>query len=59
MSIDFSSSVLAWRVPKALVPAQPRRKLSDTPEFREYSHREFPEQASEWNDPKGRVISRS
>ena len=29
-------------------------ELSDTPEFRDYLHREFPEQASEWNDPKGR-----
>src|ERR687892_2011469 len=29
-------------------------ELSDSPEFREYLHREFPEQASEWNDPKGR-----
>ena len=29
-------------------------ELADTPEFREYLHREFPEQASEWNDPKGR-----
>jgi MoCo/4Fe-4S cofactor protein with predicted Tat translocation signal len=29
-------------------------ELSDTPEFRAYLHREFPEQASEWNDPKGR-----
>ncbi|MEO6213162.1 MAG: TAT-variant-translocated molybdopterin oxidoreductase [Vicinamibacterales bacterium] len=29
-------------------------ELSDTPAFREYLHREFPEQASEWNDPKGR-----
>ena len=29
-------------------------ELSDTPQFREYLHREFPEQASEWNDPKGR-----
>src|SRR5262247_285326 len=29
-------------------------ELSDTLEFREYLHREFPEQASEWNDPKGR-----
>jgi molybdopterin-containing oxidoreductase family iron-sulfur binding subunit len=29
-------------------------ELGDTPEFREYLHREFPEQASEWNDPKGR-----
>ena len=25
-------------------------ELSDTPQFREYLHREFPEQASEWND---------
>jgi MoCo/4Fe-4S cofactor protein with predicted Tat translocation signal len=29
-------------------------ELADTPEFRNYLHREFPEQASEWNDPKGR-----
>src|SRR3569832_2970918 len=29
-------------------------ELADTPEFREYLHREFPEQESEWNDPQGR-----
>jgi len=29
-------------------------ELADTAEFRDYLHREFPEQASEWNDPKGR-----
>ena len=29
-------------------------EIADTPEFREYLHREFPQQASEWNDPKGR-----
>jgi molybdopterin-containing oxidoreductase family iron-sulfur binding subunit len=29
-------------------------ELADTPGFREYLHREFPEQASEWNDPKSR-----
>jgi MoCo/4Fe-4S cofactor protein with predicted Tat translocation signal len=29
-------------------------ELADTPGFREYLEREFPEQASEWNDPKGR-----
>jgi MoCo/4Fe-4S cofactor protein with predicted Tat translocation signal len=29
-------------------------ELADTPAFREYLHREFPEQASQWNDPKGR-----
>jgi MoCo/4Fe-4S cofactor protein with predicted Tat translocation signal len=29
-------------------------EFADTPEFNEYLHREFPEQASEWNDPKGR-----
>jgi MoCo/4Fe-4S cofactor protein with predicted Tat translocation signal len=29
-------------------------ELADTLEFRDYLHREFPEQASEWNDPKGR-----
>jgi molybdopterin-containing oxidoreductase family iron-sulfur binding subunit len=29
-------------------------ELADTPDFRDYLHREFPEQASEWNDPTGR-----
>jgi MoCo/4Fe-4S cofactor protein with predicted Tat translocation signal len=29
-------------------------ELSDSEQFREYLHREFPEQASQWNDPKGR-----
>src|SRR5262245_16332329 len=29
-------------------------ELDDTPEFREWLHREFPENASEWRDPKGR-----
>src|SRR5215218_3816038 len=29
-------------------------ELADTAPFREYLHREFPEQASQWNDPKGR-----
>ncbi len=29
-------------------------ELADTPDFRDYLHREFPEQASEWSDPKGR-----
>ncbi|HJR59769.1 MAG TPA: TAT-variant-translocated molybdopterin oxidoreductase [Vicinamibacterales bacterium] len=29
-------------------------ELTDSAQFREYLHREFPEQASEWNDPKGR-----
>src|SRR4029453_9427448 len=29
-------------------------ELADTPDFREYLHREFPERASEWNNPKGR-----
>ncbi|HXE75983.1 MAG TPA: TAT-variant-translocated molybdopterin oxidoreductase [Candidatus Xenobia bacterium] len=29
-------------------------ELAQTPEFEEYLHREFPENASEWNDPIGR-----
>ena len=29
-------------------------ELSDSDQFRDYLHREFPEQASQWNDPKGR-----
>src|SRR6187397_1392741 len=28
--------------------------VSQTPEFKEYLHREFPENASEWLDPVGR-----
>ena len=30
-------------------------ELADTPDFREYLHREFPEQASEWNDPDAAI----
>ena len=29
-------------------------ELADTPDFKEYVHREFPDQASEFNDPAGR-----
>ena len=29
-------------------------ELAESPQFLEFLHREFPEQASEWNDPKGR-----
>ena len=29
-------------------------ELAETPEFQNYLHREFPENASEWSDPKGR-----
>ncbi len=29
-------------------------ELSDSQDFRDYLHREFPAQASEWNDPTGR-----
>jgi MoCo/4Fe-4S cofactor protein with predicted Tat translocation signal len=29
-------------------------ELAQSPAFLEFLHREFPEQASEWNDPKGR-----
>src|SRR5688572_32005579 len=29
-------------------------ELADAAQFRESLHREFPEQASEWNDPQGR-----
>ena len=29
-------------------------ELADTPEFRDYVHREFPAQASEFTDPAGR-----
>ena len=30
--------------------------LAETPEFQEYLHREFPENATEWIDPVGRRI---
>src|SRR4051812_40550679 len=29
-------------------------ELSETPEFRDFVHREFPQQASEWHDPVSR-----
>src|SRR5215208_3521721 len=29
-------------------------EFAETPEFEQYLHREFPENASEWNDPVGR-----
>jgi MoCo/4Fe-4S cofactor protein with predicted Tat translocation signal len=29
-------------------------ELAETPEFQSFLHREFPENADEWNDPKGR-----
>jgi molybdopterin-containing oxidoreductase family iron-sulfur binding subunit len=29
-------------------------ELAESPQFLEFLHREFPEQASEWSDPKGR-----
>ena len=29
-------------------------ELAETEEFNQFLHREFPEQASEWNDPVGR-----
>ena len=28
--------------------------VAETPEFQEFLHREFPSNASEWNDPVGR-----
>jgi MoCo/4Fe-4S cofactor protein with predicted Tat translocation signal len=33
---------------------QSLEELADTPEFREYVEKEFPEQSTEWNDPVGR-----
>ena len=30
--------------------------VAETPEFQEYLHREFPENATEWIDPVGRRI---
>ena len=43
-----------WPTPRAACYWRSLGELADTPEFRDYLHREFPEQASEWNDPKGR-----
>ena len=31
--------------------------LSETPEFKEFLHREFPQNASEWLDPVGRRLA--
>ena len=46
--------VPVWPAPKGACTWRSLGELADTPEFRQYLHREFPEQASEWNDPKGR-----
>ena len=47
-------SIASGRLRGAPVLAQPRRARRHAEQFREYLHREFPEQASQWNDPKGR-----
>jgi molybdopterin-containing oxidoreductase family iron-sulfur binding subunit len=54
MSIDFSAIRSRLAGSEGRLYWRSLGQLSDTPEFREYLHREFPEQASEWNDPKGR-----
>ena len=54
MSIDFSNIRSRLAGSEGRLYWRSLGELSDTPEFREYLHREFPEQASEWNDPKGR-----
>ena len=54
MSIDFSAIRSRLADSEGRLYWRSLGQLSDTPEFREYLHREFPEQASEWNDPKGR-----
>ena len=54
MSIDFSAIRSRLAGSEGRLYWRSLGELSDTPEFRDYLHREFPEQASEWNDPKGR-----
>ena len=49
----FRHPIPSCRRRRAPVLAQPRRAGRHAG-FRDYLHREFPEQASEWNDPKGR-----
>jgi MoCo/4Fe-4S cofactor protein with predicted Tat translocation signal len=58
MSADKSFDIAALRA--RLADARGRRfwrsfeELADTPAFRSFVHREFPQQASEWLDPVGR-----
>ena len=54
MSIDFSTIRSRLAGSEGRLYWRSLGELADTPEFRAYLHREFPEQASEWNDPKGR-----
>jgi MoCo/4Fe-4S cofactor protein with predicted Tat translocation signal len=54
MSMDFSSIRSRLAGAEGRLYWRSLGELADTPEFREYLHREFPEQASEWTDPKGR-----
>ena len=43
-----------WTAPAASSTWRSLEALSDTPEFKEFLHREFPQNASEWLDPVGR-----
>jgi MoCo/4Fe-4S cofactor protein with predicted Tat translocation signal len=54
MSMDFSAIRSRLASSEGRLYWRSLGELADTPQFREYLHREFPEQASEWNDPKGR-----
>jgi molybdopterin-containing oxidoreductase family iron-sulfur binding subunit len=54
MSIDFSAIRSRLAGSDGRLYWRSLGELADTPEFREFLHREFPDQASQWNDPKGR-----
>ena len=43
-----------WPGPTAACTGAASASWRTPPQFREYLHREFPEQASQWNDPQGR-----
>jgi molybdopterin-containing oxidoreductase family iron-sulfur binding subunit len=53
---DIDLSALRARLASSSGPAYWRSldELAETDEFKRYVEREFPEQASEWNDPAGR-----
>ena len=50
----FPPSDRVWPAPRGASTGAASASSPTPPQFRDYLHREFPEQASQWNDPKGR-----
>ena len=53
-TVDLSAIRNRLGAPSAREYWRSLEELAETEDFQKYLHREFPEQASEWNDPAGR-----